>query len=59
MTVNHKLSLAPQVQVDPGQLSDVERLERNIQLLPRSVGESLEALCKYKVLLGALSPMLS
>ena len=57
--VNRKLPLAPPVQVDPGQLSDGERLERNIERLPRSLGESLEALCNNEVLRGAMSPMLS
>ena len=57
--VSRKLPLAPPVQIDPGRLSDGERLERSIERLPRSLGESLEALCKNEVLCEAMSPMLS
>ena len=57
--INRKLPLASPVQVDAGLLSDAERRERNIQVLPKSLEESLNALKSNTLLLGALAPALS
>ncbi|KAL5464026.1 hypothetical protein EMCRGX_G032983 [Ephydatia muelleri] len=57
--VHRKLPLSPPLQIDPGQLSDDERFERNIQRLPTCLEESLGALSSDMVLLEALSPALS
>ena len=54
--VNRKLPLAAPVQIDAGLLSEGERKERNIQVLPKSLEESLSALLGNRILLGALSP---
>jgi len=48
------LELARPVQVDPADIEETERQERGIDLLPQSLGESIEHLEKDEVLLEAL-----
>jgi len=48
------LELAAPVQVDPGNIEESERRARGIDLLPQSLGESIEQLERDEVLLQAL-----
>lgn len=57
--VRQGLELAEPVGVDPGQMSDSERSNGNIERLPRNLGQSIEQLSKDKVLLDALGPELA
>ncbi len=57
--VKRKLPLSSSVDFDPGTLSEEERLALDIEELPQSLRESLDALHGDKVLLDALQPELS
>ena len=57
--VHRKLPLPPSAQFDPSLLSEQERQEKNIRLLPRNLGESLSALSNDQVLLDALEPQMA
>jgi len=52
--LQRKLELPPEVSVDPGNLDEAERARRGIHLLPRSLGEAIEALDADTVLRSSM-----
>ena len=54
--VKRALPLPPDIDVDPGLLSEDERRQRGIAPLPRSLGESLDALAADETLCRSLGP---
>jgi glutamine synthetase len=57
--VRHCLELGDPVAVDPGYMTESERSNRGIELLPTNLGESIEQLSGDKVLLDALGTELA
>jgi glutamine synthetase len=56
--VERKLELGPPVLVDPGALSEDERMAVGVRRLPQSLDEALEALARDDVLSSQLPPLL-
>ena len=54
--LERELTLPPDVDVDPGLFSEDERRQRGIAPLPRSLGESLDALAADETLCRSLGP---
>src|SRR5919199_50038 len=57
--VRHCFELGEPVAVDPGHMTESERCDRAIELLPTNLGDSIEQLSNNKVLLDALGPELA
>jgi glutamine synthetase len=57
--IRHCLELGESVTVDPGYMPEAERNARNIDLLPITLGQSIEQLSNDKVLLDALGAQLA
>ena len=57
--VRRQLPVPPPVAVDPGHLSEDELHRMNIEILPRSLKDAIDALSGNEVLLKALQPQLS
>ena len=57
--VRHCFELGEPVSVDPGHMTELERIARGIDLLPTNLGQSIEHLSSDTVLLDALGPELA
>jgi glutamine synthetase len=57
--VRHCFELGEPVSVDPGHMTELERIAHGIDLLPTNLGQSIEHLSSDTVLLDALGPELA
>ena len=57
--VRHCFELGEPVSVDPGHMTELERIAHGIDLLPTNLGQSIEHLSNDTVLLDALGPELA